>query len=680
VGEGGTGTAASLTSDTGYFWFFSPTNAEVVVKVLNACNFDRHFWVFAGGLTNVRVDMRVEDTQTGQVKSYSNLQGKAFQPIQDTAAFSTCNGNDLSASELQSDGAIKSAVTGLVRAPRKNFLGPPVTVSPSRVAALASSLTAQWSAEDVRSLHESFVLIAPDASTGDQFGVRTKIFNDLVAVGAWLRDDATPDNINCNSGSVYIFRRDQGGANHWGLVKKLLASDAQCGALLGYSLDLSGDTLVVGAYGAQSAQGAAYVFQRNFGGPDNWGQTAKLAVPGQGTPFFGTSVKLNGNDLAIGAPADAYLCPDRPNFCLAGLVYFYHRASPADPSWVLTNIVRAPNATSQDSFGESIAADDGTFVVSAFGANNSDGLIYIYQRTGERIDSWQLVKIITPGFATKPDGSWSHGLLGRWPDALDFQDDVIVGGSPLDSRFCTGANYFCGSVHVFLRNPGPSSTWSETQVLSPPAPVTGIYFGGSVGLDKNLLVAFNGAETGSADLFQRNASSQWILESVLLPSDLPASGEAVSVYSGLVAVGAFESDRACRDHQSCDAGATYLFDYSAEKHQCQSDAFGLCLSQRRFRVTTSYRTHAAAGPGEASQLTSDTGYFWFFNSTNIELLVKVLDGCGVNDHFWVFAGGLTNVAVEIGITDTMTGVRKLYTSPLDSAFSPLQDTLAFPCH
>jgi hypothetical protein len=89
-GARGSGQAISITSDTGYFWFFSSGNVEMVVKVLNACSFSSRFWVFAGGLTNVRAVLRVEDAATGEVKTYTNPQNTAFTPIQDTGAFATC--------------------------------------------------------------------------------------------------------------------------------------------------------------------------------------------------------------------------------------------------------------------------------------------------------------------------------------------------------------------------------------------------------------------------------------------------------------------------------------------------------------------------------------------------------------------------------------------------------------
>ena len=76
-------------------------------------------------------------------------------------------------------------------------------------------------------------------------------------------------------------------------------------------------------------------------------------------------------------------------------------------------------------------------------------------------------------------------------------------------------------------------------------------------------------------------------------------------------------------------------------------------------------------------LTGDTGYFWFFGSGNVELIVKVLDGSTVNGHFWVFAAGLTNINTTLTITDTRTGAVKTYTNPQGVAFQPVQDTFAF---
>ncbi len=106
----------------------------------------------------------------------------------------------------------------------------------------------------------------------------------------------------------------------------------------------------------------------------------------------------------------------------------------------------------------------------------------------------------------------------------------------------------------------------------------------------------------------------------------------------------------------------------------------LCLLGGRFAVNASWATvDGASGPAEAVNLTPDTGYLWFFAAANVEALVKVLDGCAISGHFWVFAGGLTNVAVTTTVTDTHTGAVKVYQNLQGHPFAPLQDTAAFEC-
>jgi len=103
----------------------------------------------------------------------------------------------------------------------------------------------------------------------------------------------------------------------------------------------------------------------------------------------------------------------------------------------------------------------------------------------------------------------------------------------------------------------------------------------------------------------------------------------------------------------------------------------MCLSGGRFRLTASWITATASGNGTAVPLTDDSGYFWFFTASNIEMVVKTLNGCGFNSRYWVFAGGLTNVDVTLTVTDMHTGAVKAYRNPQGTAFQPIQDTSAF---
>ena len=103
----------------------------------------------------------------------------------------------------------------------------------------------------------------------------------------------------------------------------------------------------------------------------------------------------------------------------------------------------------------------------------------------------------------------------------------------------------------------------------------------------------------------------------------------------------------------------------------------LCLSNSRFRISASWRTGTGSGAGTAVQVLSDSGYFWFFGPNSIEVVLKVVNGCAVNNRYWVFAGGLTNVSVTLTVTDTLTGVVRTYSNPQNTAFQPIQDAAAF---
>lgn len=122
---------------------------------------------------------------------------------------------------------------------------------------------------------------------------------------------------------------------------------------------------------------------------------------------------------------------------------------------------------------------------------------------------------------------------------------------------------------------------------------------------------------------------------------------------------------------------TYLV-FTPDQAPCRPGARELCLAGGRFRVHASWRTAAgASGDGHALRLTGETGAFWFFAATNLELMVKVLDGCSLDGRFWVFSAGLTDVEVTLTVTDTRSGALRIYHHAAGSALAPIQDTQAF---
>src|SRR6202023_4404347 len=138
--------------------------------------------------------------------------------------------------------------------------------------------------------------------------------SDTVLIGA--------SGHNSNTGAVYVFSRNQGGADNWGQVQELAASDAAQGDGLGRAVGISGDTVLVGAFGRNSSAGAAYVFENQCG---QWTQAKETtASDGAQNDLFGYSVGISGDTVVIGAE-------NKNN--LVGSVYIFERNQGGAESW-----------------------------------------------------------------------------------------------------------------------------------------------------------------------------------------------------------------------------------------------------------------------------------------------------------------------------------------------------------
>jgi len=140
-------------------------------------------------------------------------------------------------------------------------------------------------------------LTASDGAAEDYFGHSVSISGDYAIVGAFLDDDKGD-----GSGSAYIFRWD---GTAWVQQQKLLASDGAAGDEFGYSVSISGDYAIVGAYGDDDKgtdSGSAYIFKRDG---TSWVQRQKLtASDGAADDCFGESVSISGNLAIVGTYAD----------------------------------------------------------------------------------------------------------------------------------------------------------------------------------------------------------------------------------------------------------------------------------------------------------------------------------------------------------------------------------------
>lgn len=122
--------------------------------------------------------------------------------------------------------------------------------------------------------------------------------------------------------------------------------------------------------------------------------------------------------------------------------------------------------------------------------------------------------------------------------------------------------------------------------------------------------------------------------------------------------------------------------YTGAEAACVPGPTRLCLGTGgRFRAELAWQDFAGqTGVGSAATCgTPDTGLFWFFDPNNWELMVKVLDGCGINGHHWVFLAGTTTVEYTLTVTDTLTGDSAVYRNPLGQAAVSVNDTTALSC-
>jgi hypothetical protein len=110
---------------------------------------------------------------------------------------------------------------------------------------------------------------------------------------------------------------------------------------------------------------------------------------------------------------------------------------------------------------------------------------------------------------------------------------------------------------------------------------------------------------------------------------------------------------------------------------CTTNTTTACLNANRFGVKVSWKTSSATGQATAIKYSSDSAFYWFFNVENVEVFAKVLNGCGLNSRYWVFAAAATDVEYTITVTDAKTGTVKTYFHPSGAPAPAITDTNAF---
>ena len=212
-------------------------------------------------------------------------------------------------------------------------------------------------------------IFASDPAINDLFGTSVAIFGDTIIAGSPLNDDTCPpddpettnqDEHDCKSGSAYLFDRNQGGANNWGEVKKITASDIGAGDNFGHSVDISGDTAIVGAQFNNElniSAGTAYIFERDDGGANNWGEAKKIIGSVFGTiSRFGSGVGISGDTAIAGMPNHN-----------AGLTFIFERDEGGIDNWGEATFFTSSDGGTGDNFGHSVDISGNNPIVAAWG-------------------------------------------------------------------------------------------------------------------------------------------------------------------------------------------------------------------------------------------------------------------------------------------------------------------------
>ncbi len=329
-------------------------------------------------------------------------------------------------------------------------------------------------------------LTAADGAVNDEFGYAVAIDGDTVAVGAKKDNSAR--------GAVYLFERDAGGVDQWGQVKKITASDSATSDYFGYRVVLDGDRLAVGSGHGNSRQGAAYLFERNSGGTGNWGEVKKLTTPdGQIDDQFGWSIALSGDTVAVGAYADDDHGAD------AGAVYLFERDSGGAGAWGQTHKLFGAGAVAGDRFGVVLALDGDTLAVGAPQDNERArraGAAYVFERDRNGVGAWGQTRKVR--FAE--GASWN--LFGN---SLDLEGDNLAIGA-WNARNADGVK--SGTAFLFQRDLNGSDRWGLLQRFAPEDPAEGQSFGGPISISGDTILAGAAGDDSLGD----NAGAAYLFE------------------------------------------------------------------------------------------------------------------------------------------------------------------------
>jgi hypothetical protein len=380
-------------------------------------------------------------------------------------------------------------------------------------------------------------LLNPFPAASDQFGNAVAIDGSLIVVGVrW-------DNQGATDAGTAVVHRDVAGV--WSMEQVLVAGDGAANDWFGASVAVSREVIVVGApqndsFGTNG--GAAYVFRFNKA-LEVWQQEDKIGpLVGPTGNYFGNSVAIDGDVIAVGAYQDNLPLPT------AGSVHVYRLQ---DGRWALDAEIQPAGLDAGDQFGTAVALQGDLLLASAEsddGPGNmfsGAGAAYVYRYAG---GTWMLEQKLEPP---------GHPAAAQFGVTLALDGALALFGAWRDDDGGTDA----GAAYVFRQVAGPG-TWQFEQKLLAFQPQAGAHLGLGVAIHGDLAVCGAYRENAPIDdsgaaYVHRDTGRGWVPLARLLPSDPEVEGffgNSVAIQSGVAVVGSFGDNTPL-----VDSGSAYVY-------------------------------------------------------------------------------------------------------------------------
>ena len=391
-------------------------------------------------------------------------------------------------------------------------------------------------------------LTASDAAATNYFGNASAIDGDYAIVGAVGNDN----NSKTDNGAAYIFKKDDG-AETWTEKVKIVPDDTDGNYYFGSSVAIKGDYVIVGARGATSNTGAAYIFKKDDGA-ETWTQKAKLiASDGATSDQFGWAVSFYNDYAIVTSKNDHHGDPELSD---AGSAYIFKKDSGAE-TWTQQAKLTASDAAGNDQFGTSVSMYEDYVVIGAMKDHHGTpeiadaGSAYIFKKDSGA-ETWTQTAKLTASDA---------GDQNRFGSSCAIYIDYVVVGAD----YCkVGDNAGQGAAYIFKKDDG-AETWTQKAKLTGSDGEAQDRFGGSATIFNNYIIIGHIVKN-KAYVFKKDTGAEtWTQQEKITPSDSNSgdrSSGSVALNGNYLISGASRHDHG--DPEISDAGSAYIFKLSGD--------------------------------------------------------------------------------------------------------------------